>query len=632
MTIQVEPLPDDLSIRGGWLTPELGGRHLLRPGEYTVVARRTGYYDLEEPIEVGNASSQEFRFRLARLPGLVSVVTRPDVEGAEVSLDGEVRGTTPLPALEVETGPHELAVIAPRYRPNQTAVEVEGGGVEQTVEVVLEPAWAEVSLSSVPPGATLRVDGEEVGVTPVTAEMLEGARELDLTLEGFDRWQRMVAVEAGRPQILDEVELSEAGGVLALTSSPAGAMVSVDGEYRGRTPLDLSLTPGAEHTIQLSKLGHEGASRTVAVESGEEQALRVALKAQTGEVDLVTKPADAEVFVDGVSRGPASQRLVLSAVEHVIEVRKPGFQTFRTAVTPRPGFPQALDVALLGEEEAKTSSIEESITTTAGQELLLVTGGRFLMGTSRREAGRRANEVVREVVLERPFYVSRREVTNREFRRFQPTHSSGTVGRYSLDGDRQPVVSVTWEEAALYCNWLSERESLEPFYVPKGKSLVPAEPPTTGFRMPTEAEWAWVARYAASESAEKYPWGPSMPPSRKSGNYADASARGTLANVIDVYDDGYALSSPVASFPPNALGLFDLGGNVAEWTNDFYAIRSGLESEVATDPIGPDEGRYHVIRGSSWRDASTTELRWAYRDYSNKTRPDLGFRVARYAK
>ncbi len=64
---------------------------------------------------------------------------------------------------------------------------------------------------------------------------------------------------------------------------------------------------------------------------------------------------------------------------------------------------------------------------------------------------------------------------------------------------------------------------------------------------------------------------------------------------------------------------------------DFYAVYPNAANKVVTDPVGPVAGRHHVVRGSSWRHASVSELRLSYRDYSEKARNDLGFRIARYA-
>jgi formylglycine-generating enzyme required for sulfatase activity len=269
--------------------------------------------------------------------------------------------------------------------------------------------------------------------------------------------------------------------------------------------------------------------------------------------------------------------------------------------------------------------------TSSGHELRYMKSGRFTMGASRREQGRRANETLRPIVLTRAFYIGVKEVTNREFRQFKPGYSSDQIRGFDLNQDDQPVVRISWQEAAAYCNWLSERESLPPAYVKEGDKLVAADPMTTGYRLPTEAEWAWAARFAGNAKSLKYPWGGSYPPTGKVGNYADTSASHLLANHLQAYEDGFPVSSPVGSFQPNGLGLYDLGGNVAEWSHDYYAIHPRSNREAVMDPLGPADGKHHVIRGSSWRHASISELRLSYRDYSDQGRPDLGFRIARYA-
>ena len=123
-----------------------------------------------------------------------------------------------------------------------------------------------------------------------------------------------------------------------------------------------------------------------------------------------------------------------------------------------------------------------------------------------------------------------------------------------------------------------------------------------------------------------------MPPKEKSANLADANARLFLSSIIEGYDDGFAATAPVGSFAPNPLGLFDIGGNVAEWIHDLYAFSPEDPSKIQTDPTGPTQGRFHVIRGSGWMHANISELRLTYRDYGDKPRLDLGFRIARYAQ
>ena len=158
---------------------------------------------------------------------------------------------------------------------------------------------------------------------------------------------------------------------------------------------------------------------------------------------------------------------------------------------------------------------------------------------------------------------------------------------------------------------------------------------STGYRLLTEAEWAWVARYPEGPGrSRKYAWGDSLPIPPEGGNYGDLAAASILGRSLPGYNDKYAATSPVGSFEPNPLGIYNLGGNVAEWVNDRYAIDPAAGTEgVPRDPLGPEgRGSQHVIRGASWASTSVTLLRLSYRDSGSEGRPDVGFRIARYAE
>lgn len=628
--IRIEPEPEVVGVEGPLLKLELGGRYLLRPGEYRVVAEREGYRRLESPLQVSGQPSQIHEFRLQKLPGRLAVTTVPSVN-AQVFVDGKPIGTTPLDPTELPPGEHTVEVRAERYETVQETVSIEGAGTVASLHVELSPLWADVSVDSKPAGASVEIDGESVGRTPVTAQVLEGEHNLELSLKGYKPLRTRFSVLAQQPKTLPPVVLRPVDGWLVLTSEPSDAIVSIDGEFKGRTPVELELVPGEDHQIRLSKRGHDTVSDTIRLESGGTRELHVRLDARFGEIQIVSRPADAELWVDGESRGPALQVIRLSAVPHEIEVRKSGYESFEETVTPKPGFPQVIEVSLRTEEEAREASLSQVIRGPQGQELQLIEPGSFRMGASRREPGRRANETFREIELTRRYYLSSREVSNREFREFMPQHRSGHAGGASLDKDDHPVVQVSWEEAARYCNWLSVKEGLPPAYVETDGRLVGASPMTIGYRLPSEAEWSWAARFAGRAAPIKYPWGDSLPATPGSGNFADASASGIVQATLSDYNDDYPTTAPVGSFEPNPVGILDLGGNVAEWVHDLYTIYPSGANTREPDPLGPDEGQHHVIRGSSWMHSTVSELRLSFRDYGNERRADVGFRIARYA-
>ena len=233
------------------------------------------------------------------------------------------------------------------------------------------------------------------------------------------------------------------------------------------------------------------------------------------------------------------------------------------------------------------------------------------------------------VVISSPFFIGVREVTNREFNKFRKNHISGEGLHPSLAGDLNPVVNISWADAVEYCNWLSTQEGLTLAYEKKFEQWQAVTPVPDGYRLPTEAEWVWAIRYQGRSSAQAFPWGSRLPPRKESGNYADRSAVELVPSILPGFDDGYASTSPVGTFPGNALGIYDGGGNVAEWVQDYYSVPTPGQVDPITDPTGPARGANRVIRGSSWRHSGVTELRLSYRDYGNRGRPDVGFRIAR---
>ena len=187
--------------------------------------------------------------------------------------------------------------------------------------------------------------------------------------------------------------------------------------------------------------------------------------------------------------------------------------------------------------------------------------------------------------------------------------------------DDYPVVGVSWEQATAFCAWRTEY--LKQSYGMKGVTFEP-------FRLPTEAEWEYAAR--AGNNDQTYSWKTDVPHTEKgcyNGNFKPGFG--------DYTQDGYIITSPVGSYAANDFGLYDMSGNVAEWTSTAWT-EAGVH---ATSDVNPDyqyaaatEDPYRmkrkVIRGGSWKDPQhfvRADVRtW---EYQNEQRSFVGFRCVR---
>ncbi|MBF0628597.1 MAG: formylglycine-generating enzyme family protein [Magnetococcales bacterium] len=237
-----------------------------------------------------------------------------------------------------------------------------------------------------------------------------------------------------------------------------------------------------------------------------------------------------------------------------------------------------------------------------GIEFVEIPGGCFKMGSEQNDPDEKP---VHEVCVA-SFWMGRTEVTNGQYRRFDPKHDSTAYDGRDLNSDLQPVVNVTWEQANQFARWMSGRGGVS-------------------FRLPTEAEWEYAAR---DGSTSAFPWGDTPAEGCRYANVGDNTAKQTWPkwNVFPC-TDGYAETAPVGMFLPNRFGLYDMIGNVWEWVADWYS--PGYYSAAPRDnPKGPTQGFFRGARGGSWA-VWPDYARTANRTGIDPAHPDLhvGFRL-----
>ncbi len=624
VALKLSPADAQVRVSGAVLAWHSGETLFLFPGEYRLIAARQGYRSAEATVNVARGIESRAAMQLEKLPGLVAIDTA-GVE-ANVSVDGKPMGKVPA-EIEIAAGDRTLTLRANRYLDQIVRVNVLGLGKKQSVKVTMQPSFGVVQVVSSPAGAQISVDGKLLGSTPAKLELSAGVRRVALQAPGLRPWESSIVIQAGEETTLGPIELGAADARLTLRSMPSAADVLVAGALRGKTPVTLALSPGVDHELTIARAGYDSQQRRVFAAAGKTSELTVKLVPRLVAVRVEGKPSDAEVLVDGQLRGTAPLDLRLPATRQRIEVRKTGFESYSAELVLAPGLDRTLQYDLVNPRDI-VGNAAAKIETKHGITFQLVAGGVFQMGSARREQGRRPNEGSRRVTLQRPFYLGDSEITNGQFRQFRSTHNSGSVDNQSLDIDLQAVTNVSWNDAVEFCNWLSSQEGLPAAYQRQGASWVLKSPVENGYRLPTEAEWEFAARYAGAGKFLRYSWGESLPVPAQAANLAGAEARDIAGTVLTDYRDDFGAIAKPRQFPANKLGLYDMTGNVSEWTSDHYS--SYFDSSAATDTLGPAEGQQRVIRGANWRTHSVSELRLAWRDGASEPSDTIGFRVARY--
>ena len=626
-----------INIDGGLFPSfKIGGRYLLRSGEYEISILNEGYVSVDKGnLIIDENESQDRMFDLRRLPGKIVFITNPNVDFDLYVDDSEVIKITP--EILLLAGNRKIELRFKKYFTIKKEIFVNGKGEIEEYSFDLDPAWADVAISTEPDAVSIFNGNEELGNTPSTIQLIQGKNILTLRKSGYKDYEIDLDVVAKQSISLDSLMLSRLDVPLKIATQPEGASVNINAEYRGLTPIEIMLEPLVEHNILISKPGYKDINNQVNLSTIESllsegkvsEVFDYSLEKILGQVSFVGSDG-AKVYRSDDLIGVIPFDIEMISEEQILQVKKDGLVTQEIRMTPNPNYPQKIEVKLLTEEETVLAAIPKTLKTSQSQEMKLITPGSFVMGTPRRSQGRLSNENERLVEITKPFYIGTKEVTNNEFRAFKPKHTSGAEMFRELSNGMHPTVMVSWSDAAAYCNWLSGKESLVPAYENIDGQYKLKKPMTNGYRLPTEAEWEWVSRYNGGAGEQRYPWGDSMPPIEESGNYADESTESLLTNVLGDYWDGYPVTAPSGRFYSNMIGIYDLGGNVAEWVSDYYAVPTRQLRVVERDPLGPIEGTARVIKGSSWRDSSLTKLRFAYRDYGTQGRLDVGFRIARY--
>jgi hypothetical protein len=502
-------------------------------------------------------------------PGDGAVVIESDPPGAMVVLEGRML-RTPARFAEIRSGGHHARVMMPGYDPVDLPLRVEPGGETRPPTVMLHRSIGGMRVESEPPGCEVEIfaAGEAVkkGSAPTEfSDLPTGSYEVVMRHEGSEK-RASFDVKSGE---MTPVSFRFGSGKFLITSTPPGAEILADGKVVGVAPCEAVL-PEGEHRLTARYRGWPAQERIVEARSGPESGIAFAFP--FGSAKITSAPAGAAVFLDGKEIGhtplliedlePGERRYTLKLEgfrnAHVVTTVKPGEQAFAGARFERKPVPQ------------RGEPWENSL-------------------------GMRFAPVGDLLVSVWPTRV-------RDYQAFCEATGRARLPVDFPQDETHPVVRVNHEDAAAFCQWLTESEQ-------KSDSIEDSQV----YRLPTDAEWSIAAGIVDEPGAtpeerdgrvRDFAWGRTWPPPPRSGNFSDTSVK--RQEFIKGYTDGFPQTSPVGSFPPNRLGLFDMTGNVWQWVADSYERH-------------PQRRDWGVLRGGSWGTHKPEEFRLGYRDVVDRS-------------
>jgi formylglycine-generating enzyme required for sulfatase activity len=360
--------------------------------------------------------------------------------------------------------------------------------------------------------------------------------------------------------------------ILIFDSQPTGASIAINGKPSGTTPYQgLSHSINESLNIELSYANHEKASLTLQLQQAITQLEPIQLKLGTGNILIASEPyvKGAHVYIDGQKKGEAPLPLILAAGEHKVQIKTAKQETAIKTIKVAMGNNEPLTLSF----GLQAGDVHITKAGGADFEFVGIPAGSFQMGSNED-----AEEKPIHAVNVPAFKMMTTEVTQGQWQ--------GVMGNNPAEfkkcGKTCPVEKVSWNDVQDFIKKLNQKT---------GKV----------YRLPSEAEWEYAAR---AGSITKYSWGDDIDCSKaRYGFYSDECGKKESTD-------------PVKSFHPNAFGLYDMHGNVWEWTQDCWnESYKGAPSDGS--PWLKGECNRADVRGGSWY-SGPTGLRSAYRDRSGR--------------
>ncbi|MFZ4547686.1 MAG: SUMF1/EgtB/PvdO family nonheme iron enzyme [Bacteroidales bacterium] len=502
---------------------------------------------------------------------------------ASLSIDG--KPVTLASTYNLSVGQHNVNIAKDGFQSIEKTISVDDKNVFFEYKL-LKQADAALQIETIPEGATVYLDGVNLGVSPIAAFYKPGNYPIKITKEGYVSIENQM-LEVKTPQTIKSYTLEENVGYLTVNTNPLASVYFNNEKVTNFK--DIKLAPQLVK-IKVVMPKAETLEQQIVLKRNDKQVIDMFPEVQTGSLQIAVTPFDANVEVIG----DAGERYTATGMK-VFEDIPVGTYTIKVSAT---SYTTATETALVKTGETLNKSIKllkptapaSGVSTSSdGFDMVFVKGGKFTMGSPANEADRGSNETQHQVTLS-DFQIGKCEVTQKQWTAIMGNNPS------NFKGDNLPVEQVSWNDVQEFIQKLNQKT---------GKR----------YRLPTEAEWEYACRAGTSTP---FSTGNNLTTSQANydGNYPyNNNPKGEYR----------AKTMPVGSFAPNTWGLYDMHGNVWEWCNDWYG---DYGSGSQTNPQGATSGSYRVPRGGSWC-GGALRCRSARRDIITPSRrdDDVGFRL-----
>ena len=521
--------------------------HSIAIGEYTITLSKPLYYNYKRSVTIKPNEDNKFTFTLRPNFGSLQCIADKDLQDAVIFIDEEEKGSLNKLITPIKTGTHTLLIKKELYADYTTKFTIADGEAKQ-LNIALTPTFGTILINTNPANSTLFINKEKQPINTVIKKPA-GNYFIEITNEKYYTIAKNIELTQ-QQQYTETITLTPKTGNIEIITTPDEAEVWLNNIKQTRTtPMVIRDVMVGDYGVEIKKNGYTTLQKNIIVKQHETAKINEILT-NTKTIQIQTNPANAQIQIDGKNIGvsPINYEFKIDN-NYNIKINKENYK-------------QLNETIFITENVNKLPiyNLEKNIVLPE-IEMVFVQGGTFNMGCTYEQGNDCSDdEKPAHQVMLSDYYIGKYEVTQGLWKKVMGSNPSN----FSDCGDDCPVESVSWDDCQTFISKLNQLT---------GKK----------YRLPTEAEWEYAAR-----------GGRGVARIVQQTKYAGSNALDEVA-WYDGNSDGK--THTVGTKKPNALGVYDMSGNVWEWCNDWYDKYS---ISGVKNPQGAKAGSYRVIRGGGW--------------------------------